>query len=279
MSVQKYPRDLLIRTAARATSLVDLMRLLGAPLGSGPCRYLRNRLVFYGIDTAHFVDERLPARSPESYPRERLEEAAAHSTSIRGMLEHMGVAPYDSAYGHLRRKLDRFGIDTAHFTGRRGNGTRPLIPRAELVPAVAASRSLAEVIRVLGRPSGGSGRTLLKRSIEAYGIDVGHFAGQGHGAGRPSPSRRTADHILQRRETGSPRAKTALLRRAMDDVGVPRTCAACGLNDTWQGRRLVLEIDHINGDRLDNRIENLRYLCPSCHSQTVTFSNRRGGAQ
>ncbi|MFE7410356.1 HNH endonuclease [Streptomyces laurentii] len=46
-----------------------------------------------------------------------------------------------------------------------------------------------------------------------------------------------------------------------------------------QGRRLVLEIDHANGDRLDNRAENLRYLCPSCHSQTGTFSNRRGGAQ
>nr|WP_233435863.1 MULTISPECIES: HNH endonuclease [Streptomyces] len=43
--------------------------------------------------------------------------------------------------------------------------------------------------------------------------------------------------------------------------------------------RLVLEIDHINGDRLDNRRENLRYLCPSCHSQTQTFSNRRGLAQ
>ncbi|WP_420717446.1 HNH endonuclease [Streptomyces sp. WM6378] len=40
-----------------------------------------------------------------------------------------------------------------------------------------------------------------------------------------------------------------------------------------------MEIDHVNGDRLDNRRENLRYLCPSCHSQTGTFSNRGGTAQ
>ncbi|WP_338933320.1 HNH endonuclease signature motif containing protein [Streptomyces netropsis] len=51
-------------------------------------------------------------------------------------------------------------------------------------------------------------------------------------------------------------------------------CSACGIGGTWQGKRLVLEIDHINGDRLDNRVDNLRYLCPSCHSQTRTFSNR-----
>ncbi|MGI5528329.1 HNH endonuclease signature motif containing protein [Streptomyces syringium] len=70
---------------------------------------------------------------------------------------------------------------------------------------------------------------------------------------------------------------------------MPRVCSACGIGETWQGKRLVLEIDHINGDRLDNRADNLRYLCPSCHSQTRTFSNRsprmtipsqaRGGAQ
>ncbi|MFE2931499.1 HNH endonuclease signature motif containing protein [Streptomyces sp. NPDC059278] len=45
------------------------------------------------------------------------------------------------------------------------------------------------------------------------------------------------------------------------------------------GDRLVLEIDHINGDRLDNRQKNLRYLCPSCHSQTETFSKRRNVTQ
>ncbi|MFF0592602.1 HNH endonuclease signature motif containing protein [Streptomyces antibioticus] len=65
-----------------------------------------------------------------------------------------------------------------------------------------------------------------------------------------------------------------MLRRALDDLAVPRVCAECGVGDIWQGRRLVLEIDHIDGDRLNNRRENLRYLCPSCHGQTSTFSRR-----
>lgn len=269
---RSYPRDLLVTTAAASISLVDLMRRLDAPLSSGPRRYLRDRLAFYGIDTDHFADEDLPGRQPRVYTRELLIEAASRSRGIRDMLDFMGVLPYDSAYRHLWKRLDAFGIDTSHFVGRRGNGPPPLVPRGELVRAVDGARSLAEVIRTLGLTDGGASRALVKRSIAAYGIDTTHFTGQGHRTGCPAPNRRGPDDILKRLETGSRRTKTALLRRALDDVGMRHSCAECGIGDMWQGKRLVLEIDHINGDRLDNRLGNLRYLCPSCHSQTSGFS-------
>ena len=54
-------------------------------------------------------------------------------------------------------------------------------------------------------------------------------------------------------------------------------CEGCGLPDEWQGKRLVLEIDHVNGRHNDNRPENLRFLCPNCHSQTETFCVRNRG--
>ncbi|MFF1498954.1 HNH endonuclease signature motif containing protein [Streptomyces sp. NPDC058316] len=90
----------------------------------------------------------------------------------------------------------------------------------------------------------------------------------------PPTTRRAAQDILQRLPAGAPRTKTALLRRALDETGVPQVCGECGLGGVWQGKRLALEVDHVNGDRLDNRAENLRYLCPSCHSQTPNFSSR-----
>ncbi|WP_327156725.1 HNH endonuclease [Streptomyces tubercidicus] len=267
-----YTRDLLTCTAAASTSLVDMMRRLGTPLGSGPRRYLRKRLQHHGIDTAHFVDEPLPHRQPRAYTEALLTEAAAHSHSIRDMLDYMGVPPYDSAYTHLRRKLDQFGINTSHFT-RRKHGSS-LLPRGELERAVATSQSLAGVLGCLALADNGTSRRAVKRSIEAHGLSTEHFTGRGHRRGIPSPNRRPADHILRQHEPGSRRERTTFLRRALDEKKVPRRCAECGLGDTWQGRRLVLEIDHINGDRLDNRLANLRYLCPSCHSQTRTFSRR-----
>ncbi|MFF5705447.1 HNH endonuclease [Streptomyces sp. NPDC012794] len=275
MSRVRYPRELLSHTAPLATSLVDLMKRLGTPLLSGPHRYLRDRLAHYGIDTSHFVDEPLPVRLRERYTEERLREAAARTDSITGMLAHMGVEPYSSAHSHIAKLLDRFGIDTSHFSRPDAAASRRFFAREEIAPAVADSKSMAGVMRALGHhPSDGAARAKARRSIEEYGLPTEHFTGQGHAIGRPSPARKSPEAILTRRGVGSSRTQTATLRRALEDLGVPHRCAECGTGDTWRGRRLVLEIDHINGDRLDNRRENLRYLCPSCHSQTPTFAKR-----
>ncbi|MFD3971938.1 HNH endonuclease [Streptomyces cyaneofuscatus] len=274
----KYPRDLLVRRAAEASSLVDLLRRLNAPLGSRTLRYVHNRLAHYGVDTSHFVEEQLPARERCAFPRELLAEAAAHSHSIREMFTYMGLPPSDSPYGYLRGRMDRLGIDTSHFTSGRRYGT-PSTPRTALTEAVAASGSLAGVLSSLGLGNNGTARARVKRDIETYGLSLAHFTGQGHRRGTRSPNRKSAAEILTRLDTGASRTKTAQLRRALDDIGVPHACARCGTGDTWRGRRLVLEIDHVNGDRLDNRRENLRYLCPSCHSQTQTFSKPRKPAQ
>lgn len=50
-------------------------------------------------------------------------------------------------------------------------------------------------------------------------------------------------------------------------------CVKCGIN-RWCGETIVLDLDHINGNNRDNRLTNLRYLCPNCHSQTDTFKGR-----
>lgn len=55
-------------------------------------------------------------------------------------------------------------------------------------------------------------------------------------------------------------------------------CEECGITN-WNGKSLAFHIDHINGDRKDNRLENLKVMCPNCHSQTETFGIKNESAE
>ncbi|MBV9285111.1 MAG: HNH endonuclease [Acidimicrobiia bacterium] len=72
--------------------------------------------------------------------------------------------------------------------------------------------------------------------------------------------------------TGSSKLKARLLREGLLE---PR-CDECGLTE-WNGRPAPLELDHRNGDRRDNRLTNLRLLCPNCHAQTPTYRGKNIG--
>ena len=72
--------------------------------------------------------------------------------------------------------------------------------------------------------------------------------------------------------------RSVIRRRIIKEKLLPYKCAICGI-DSWNGKVLSLELDHINGINSDNRLENLRFLCPNCYSQTSTYGSKNSMLQ
>ncbi len=144
-----------------------------------------------------------------------------------------------------------------------------------LEEAARSSYSIADVMRKLNvQPAGGT-HAHIKRRLSQFGIDTSHFTGQRWNVGarkRDGHNKRAAAEILKLRDENSRIEPARHLRRALLEIGRVYKCEWCSVGGTWNDLPFTLEIDHINGQRFDNRAENLRFLCPNCHSQTSNYN-------
>lgn len=139
-----------------------------------------------------------------------------------------------------------------------------------LEPAIKSSRSLREAMRKCGVPdlSGGNHYHIAKL-VKRYGISTAHFLGQGSNKGVIPKTKKTAKDVLVFHADQS-RQRSVQLTRALLEIGREYKCFKCGLHE-WRRRKLVLEIEHKDGDFQNDRESNLEFICPNCHSQTETF--------
>ena len=120
----------------------------------------------------------------------------------------------------------------------------------QLIEAVAASRSIAGVLRHLGLKVGGDQYVNMKRHVQRLGLSTDHWKGQGwrKGARTPVTPPRPLDEVLV---IGRPEVTFHLKRRLLAAGYLEPRCYECGLT-RWMGRPAPLQLDHINGDRIDN---------------------------
>lgn len=140
---------------------------------------------------------------------------------------------------------------------------------SELIPQC---NSIAEVMRRLGIGNSGSSHAYLSQKVRSYAINTSHFGN------RPRPiyqtRKKTPDQLLVKTPKGSRRVSSLQLRRALIESGRDYICEDCRQEPIWNGQVLRLEIDHKNQDNCDNRLCNLRFLCPNCHSQKPHKMNK-----
>jgi hypothetical protein len=149
-----------------------------------------------------------------------------------------------------------------------------IVSDKDFIEAVKNSFTIAQALRSLGYSIFGAAQKFFKKRVKELNLDTSHFTGQGHLKGKTNShvKKRPLDQILIKNSNLVFRSSTK--RRLIKEGLLEEKCYECGLGPSWNGKVIVLQIDHINGDCFDHRIENLRFLCPNCHSQTTTFCSR-----
>jgi hypothetical protein len=143
----------------------------------------------------------------------------------------------------------------------------------QLVEAVHCSSSLRQVLTKLGLVEAGGNYSVVRQRIQQLQIDTSHFKGQGWRKGRCEPvvAAKSLDEIFRRNTNGQ---SYKLKQRLFAENLKARCCEGCQQSQ-WMGQPIPLELDHINGEPTDNRIENLRILCPNCHALTDTYRGKK----
>lgn len=142
----------------------------------------------------------------------------------------------------------------------------------QFVELLKKSSTISEVLFKLGYTVKGNswGYSQIKRRMDDLNLDHSIFKGKSAIIKTTKLNNIRKEDILKE---NCKHQRTVLRRYIIKNNLIPYKCAICGCVE-WQGKTLSLELDHINGINNDNRLENLRFLCPNCHSQTSTYGSR-----
>jgi hypothetical protein len=143
----------------------------------------------------------------------------------------------------------------------------------ELKVAVKKSTSVRQVLMKIGLKLAGGNYAQIKKYIKIYKIDNKHFTGIGWSKGLRgigTPRIDLKDILVKESNFQSYKLRNRLFKEGFKQ----KRCEECGWCKQSPDGRLPLELDHINGNSTDNRLENLRVLCPNCHSLKPTHRGR-----
>ncbi len=146
----------------------------------------------------------------------------------------------------------------------------------ELKNAIKTARSFRQVLKTLGLKQAGGNYLQIQKYVRNLGLDINHFKGRGWNKGLTGigiPRIPLEKILIINSDYQSFKLKKRLFSSGLKE----QKCELCGWSEKATDGRLPLELDHINGNHRDNRLENLRILCPNCHSLQPNYRGRNIG--
>jgi 5-methylcytosine-specific restriction endonuclease McrA len=145
------------------------------------------------------------------------------------------------------------------------------IPNDLLEKTIKESYSWSEAMRKLNKPTKGASYQFFQNRVKKLGIDTSHFLGKAAHTGERHTGKCKTKHwsdILKTSQTKE-RVDSKQLRRSYkkycDEMNIKQQCVHCGNEGIWLNQKMLLQIDHIDGNRGNNHPSNLQLLCANCH--------------
>ncbi len=197
------------------------------------------------------------------YTKSALMEAIAQCQTWSELCAYFGKSSKTGSLFHIKRRARQLQIPCEHLD-RNNKYTKEVLQRA-----VSQSSTWAAVCDLFGiKSSSGTQSYLIKRAQE-FGIETTHFKGRGWAAGKSAArygrfrgSKPIEEYlILNGPKISNEKLKWLLIKAKLKQA----QCEWCGTTE-WLGTKVILELDHINMNKFDLRIDNLQLLCPNCHA-------------
>jgi hypothetical protein len=207
-----------------------------------------------------------------SYSEAEAREAIGEAKTWREALLRLGCGYFGKNIATLRKWAEHWEIPIDHLPpARPRTRLRHAYGEEQARQAIAASRSWSEALRRLGFCHSGGNPNVLRRRAAKWGISTAHF--DPYAASREA-LKRDPKPISEILVVGSSYSRSSLKRRLFESGLKERRCELCGQGELWRGKPIGLILDHVNGVRDDNRLLNLRIVCPNCAATLATHCGR-----